>query len=182
MARLSPSWYQSLYGAVSKVVGGIWPRLGGQGWTRIRMLLPGSRFDYEREAGDLWQNPVVGLALDWLGNRFPRPILHVSRIKRDGDYEPLGRHPLTDLWSRPNECYSRRTLEKAIGLSLKCDGNAYIYKVRDNGGRPVELWWIPHYRILPTWPPDGSAFIDGYRVWLDTQVYWLPKDDSLHDQ
>lgn len=184
MARPSgPSfnWFQSLYGAITKVTGGIWTRYGGQGWTRFRFLLPGSRFDYEREAGDLWMNPVVGLCLDWLGNRFPRPLIHVSRIsKSNRDHVPLGRHPLIDLWNRPNGFYSRRTLEKVIGLSLKCDGNAYIYKVRDNGGKVVQLWWVPHYRILPTWPPDGSAYIDGYRVWLDSNVYWLPVDDIIH--
>ena len=169
-----------LYQAYSKVTGGLWTRYGGQGWTRFRFLLPGSRFDYEREAGDLWMNPVVGLCLDWLGNRFPRPILHVSKIKRSGDYEPLGRHPLTDLWNRPNDFYSRRTMEKAIGLSLKCDGNAYIYKVRDFGDKVVELWWLPHYRVLPRWPSDGSKYIDGYRVWLDSVVYILPPEDIIH--
>lgn len=169
-----------LYQVYSKVTGGMWTRLGGNGWTRFRFLLPGSRFDYEREAGDLWMNPVVGLCLDWLGNRFPRPLLHVSRIKCDGDFEPIGRHPLTDLWNRPNPHYSRRTMEKAIGLSLKVDGNAYLYKVRDYGGRVCELWWIPHYRCLPTWPSDGSKYIDGYRIWLDSAVYILPPDDIIH--
>ncbi len=165
----------------SKITGGLWSRYGGQGWTRFRYLMPGSRFDYEREAGDLWSNPVVGLCIDWLGNRFPRPLLHVSRInQRTGDYTPLGRHFLTDLWDRPNPYYSRRTMEKAIGLSLKCDGNAYIYKVRDNGGRPVELWWLPHFRVMPTWPADGSAYIDGYKVRLDTINYEVPKEDIIH--
>lgn len=168
------------YGAMSKVVGGMWTRYGGQGWTRVRMLLPGSRFDYEREAGDLWSNPVVGLCVDWLGNRFPRPRLQVCKIRRNADHEPLGRHPLTDLWNRPNQFYTRRTLEKAIGLSLKCDGNAYIYKVRDRAGRVSELWWVPHFRVFPTWPSDGSTYCDGYNVWLDSVRYHLPREDMIH--
>ena len=117
----------------SKLTGGLWQRTGGQGWTRYRLLLPGSRFDYEREAGDFWSNPVVGLCVDWLGNRFPRPRFHVSRVRRSGDYEPLGRHPLADLWNRPNPYYTRRTMEKAVGLSLKVDGNAYIHTGASDG-------------------------------------------------
>ena len=60
------------------------------------------------------------------------------------------------------------------------DGNGYIYKVRDRLNRVCELWWIPHFRILPTWPADGSEYIDGYRVWLDTAVYHLPPEDVIH--
>lgn len=173
--------FQSLYGSVSKVTGGIWSRMGGSGWTRFRYLLPGSRFDFEREAGHTWLNPVVGLAIDWMGNRFPRPRLHVSKISQvNGEHGPLPRHELIDLWNRPNEHYTRRTMEKAVGLSLKCDGNAYIYKVRDGNGRVIQLWWIPHYRCLPTWPPDGTAYIDGYRIWVDSNVYWVPKTDVIH--
>jgi HK97 family phage portal protein len=169
--------FQNLF---SKLTGGLWQRMGGQGWTRLRLLAPGSRFDYEADAGDFWSNPVVGLCIDWLGNRYPRPRFHVSRIKRNGDFEPMGRHPLADLWERPNPYYTRRTMEKAIGLSLKVDGNAYLHKVRDRGGRVVQLWWLPHFRVMPTWPSDGSAYIDGYKVRLDSAIYTLPPEDVLH--
>lgn len=169
-----------MYGALTRVFGGLWQRYGGWGWSRVRMFLPGARFDWEREAQDPWMNSVVALAVSWLGNRFPRPLIGVSKIARNGDYRPVGRHPLTDLWQRPNRFYSRRTLEKAIGLSLTVDGNAYIYKVRDRFDRVCELWWIPHFRCLPTWPSDGSTYIDGYRVWLDTAVYHLPPEDVIH--
>jgi HK97 family phage portal protein len=170
----------TVYGALTKVFGGLWSRYGGWGWSRIRLFLPGARFDWEREAADVWMNSIVGLAISWLGDRFPRPRIHVSKILRTGDHQPLGRSPLVDLWNRPNRYYGRRTLEKAIGLSLKVDGNAYLYKVRDKMGQVVELWWVPHFRILPTWPADGSSYIDGYRVWLDTAVYHLPPQDILH--
>ena len=172
---------------VSRLTGGLWSRWNGQGWSRIRFLLPGSRFDYDGEAGDLWMNPVVGLCLDWLGNRFPRPLVRVSRIAtrngdgyRAGDYVPLGRHDLVDLWNRPNPHYGRRTLEKAVGLSLKTDGNAYIYKVRDRAGRVAQLWWLPHFRVMPTWPEDGSTFIDGYKVRVDGEEHPVPIEDIIH--
>lgn len=169
-----------VYGALTKVFGGIWTRYGGWGWSRIRLLLPGARKDWEREAGDTWMSPVVALGLAWLGDRFPRPRIGLAKVNRAGELVPIPRHDVVELWNRPNRFYGRRTMEKAVGLSLKCDGNAYIYKVRDRMERVVELWWIPHYRILPTWPADGSEYIDGYRVWLDTAVYHLPPEDVIH--
>src|ERR1700722_308746 len=143
---------QSAYGGATKVIGGLWTRYNGQGWTRWRSFLPSARFDWEREAADTWMNSIVALSISWLGDRFPKPTIQLSKIARNGDYIPVGRHDVIKLWNRPNKFYGRRTMEKAVGLSLKVDGNAYIYKVRDRLGRVVELWWIPHFRILPTWP------------------------------
>ena len=176
----SGSLLSGVYGALTRVFGGLWSRYGGWGWSRIRLFLPSARFDWEREAGDTWMNAVVALCLAWLGDRFPRPLIRVSKVARNGDRVPVGRHALTDLWQKPNRYYGRRTMEKAVGLSLKVDGNAYIYKVRSARGDVVELWWVPHFRILPTWPSDGSEYIDGYRVWLDTAVYHLPPQDVIH--
>jgi HK97 family phage portal protein len=174
--------------AFSALTGGLWQRSGGSGWGRTRLLLVGSRFNYEQEAGDLWGNPVVGLCLDWLGNRFPRPLIRVSTIadrKGDGhnpgDHVPVGPHALTDLWNRPNPYYGRRTLEKAVGLSLKVDGNAYIAKVRPKrGGEPVELWWLPHDRVFPDYPEDGSEYLSGYRVRINGDDRFVPADDIIH--
>lgn len=178
--RRSTKAITQAYGALTHVVGGLWTRFNGQGYSKIRMLLPSARFDWEREAGDVWTNSIVALAIAWLGDRFSRPLMHVSKVARNGDYIPQGRHPVTDLWDRPNKHYGRRTLEKACGLSLKVDGNAYLYKVRDRLNRVVELWWIPHYIIYPTWPYDGTEFIDGYRIQLDTVQYWVPASEIIH--
>jgi HK97 family phage portal protein len=168
------------YGAMTHVIGGLWTRYGGQGWTRWRAFLPSARFDWEREAGDTWMNSVAALSISWLGDRFPRPRINLSKIARNGDFVPLGRHPLIDLWNRPNGYYGRRAIEKAIGLSLKVDGNAYIWKVRNRNHEVVELWWIPHFRCFPTWPSTGEEYIDGYKIWVDTVQYWLPKSEVIH--
>ena len=175
-----PGGFSQIIGRFGNYVGGLWTRYGGMGWSRIRFFLPSARFDWEKEAGDTWNNSIVGLAISWLGDRFPRPIVRVSRIGRNGDFIPYSRHDAADLWQRPNPYYGRRTMEKAVGLSLKVDGNAYIYKVRDRQKRVVQLWWIPHFRIMPTWPQDGSKYIDGYKVRLDSLVVDLPVEDVIH--
>jgi hypothetical protein len=100
-----------------QAIGAIFPRWGGGGYGRYSIVLPNARYDYETQAGDLWQTSIIAIGIKWLGDRFPRPIFRVSKIGRGGKYTPYGQHPLADLWNQPNPYYGRRTLEKAIGLS-----------------------------------------------------------------
>lgn len=166
---------------IQRVTFGLWTRWNGWGWGKLRMLLPSARFDWEAEASDPWRNSTVALGLAWLGDRFPRPTIQLSRLNRSGEHVPVGRNPIIDLWNRPNPYYTRRTMEKAIGLSLKTDGNAFIFKMRDRLGRVNQLWWLPHFRVFPTWPSDGSTYIDGYRVRVDGRnFYHIPAEDVIH--
>jgi HK97 family phage portal protein len=160
---------------------GLWQRWGGMGvggWARF--LLPGSRYDYDREAGDLWANSVVAIALRWLGDRFPRPVLRLYRVTINGDQRPVYVHRVLSRWNRPNDFYTRRTLEKAIGLSLVVDGNAYVYKQRSGSGEVIGLWWLPHYAVFPRYPSDGSEYLSGWDVLIDSVTYPLPASDVIH--
>lgn len=144
----------------------LWPRWGGVGtgalWTRL--VMPGSRYDYATEAGDLWKNPIISLGLKWIGDRVSKPRIRVSRIRRDGSYEPVANDPLSALWNKPNSYYYRRTLETGIVLSLVCGGTGYIHLRRDGRSKIAELWWLPEGEVTPQWPADGSVFIDGWQV------------------
>ncbi len=157
---------------------GIFSRWGGSGYGGSSVFYPGSRIDHAAEAGDPWANSVVALGLKWLGDRFPRPLMQVSKIDAEGTYLPLGRHDLVDLWQHPNEYYTGRTLSKATGLSLLTSGNAYIFKARDGAGRVAELWWLPHFKVEPTW--DGDEFISGYSVDTDKGKRPLAREDVIH--
>lgn len=161
---------------------GYWSRWGGQGVSsRVRLLLPGSRLDYEREAGDLWSNGTVALGLKWIGDNYTRPTMRVSRLGRSGEYRPLPRHPLVDLMRRPNPYYTGRTMAKAMSLSIEAAGEAFLIKVRGKGtGRPVQLWWHPHWAIAPCWPADGSSYIDRYEVRIDGVPHYLPPSEVIH--
>lgn len=158
-----------------------WTRWGGTGVTsRVRLLLPGSRFDYEREAGDFWNNSVLALTVKWVGDNWPKPKLQQCRMDRQGRPVPLPRAAMLDLLSRPNPYYTGRTLRKAIGLSLICDGNAFVYKRRARSGLPVQLWWVPHWACMPCWPADGSTFITHYQIRIDTTTWNVPVEDIIH--
>lgn len=167
---------------ISKTFGSVWTRMGGQGLgSRLRYLLPGSRVDYEREAGNLWQNSVVAIALKWLGDNYPKPLMRVSKIGRDGRYRPLPRHKVCDLMKRPNPFYTGRVLSKAIALSLVVDGNAYVVKIRNAIGQPVQLWWVPHWWMQPVWDTyEGAPYIRAYQFLRDYEIYEIPYADVIH--
>lgn len=147
--------------SLANSIGGLYPRRGGSGWTRSTVVVPGARYDYEAAAGDLWANSVVAIAIKWLGDRFPRPRMVISQIQRDGRWKPVPNHPVERIWRRPNEYYDRRVLEKAVGLSLVTDGNAYIEKIRNVHGGVAELWWLPSSMVEPC---GEGEFITGYSV------------------
>lgn len=156
---------QSILGTVF----GRWGAPSGGGVVAPTVMLPWKEYQFAREAGPAWHNSVVALAVGWLGKRFPRPIMRQSTIlqrpkegKKVGDYEPLPKSAAVDLWQSPNPNYRKRAMEHAIGLSLVCDGNAYVMKVRNGGDKLSELWWLPHTRVAPV--IDGAGVITGYAL------------------
>jgi hypothetical protein len=170
------------FGRIMSSIASLWNRYGGSGWGRVRLFLPGSTFDYEREAGPAWTNSIVGLGLKWLGDRFPQPPLRACKIGRNGDYVPLPRHPAVDRWNRPNPFYTRRTMEAAIGLSLVVDGNAWIYKQRSKGSREiVGLWWVRHDWVAPAWDErDPQSYLEGWWVQTEQGETFVPREDMIH--
>ena len=150
------------------------------------LIAPGARLDYEREAGDLWRNSVVAVALGWLADNFPqaRPVVRDADPDDDGaDGDPVPGHPLIELLKRPNPHYTARALWQATLLSYKVDGNAYWAIVRGSGGygAPVELWYVPHWMIWPRWDPrDKTAFIGWYDYQVDGTTYRLDPADVVH--
>lgn len=172
--------------AVAATLGGaavssVWSRLGGLGiGSRLRFLLPGAQYDYEREAGDLWVNSVVAIAIKWAGDNAPKPRVRVQRILKGGDLEVQPYHPMVELLSRPNRHYTGRTLGKALILSLMCDGNAYLIKIRNAYKQVVALYWVPHWLMQPVWPEDGSVYIRAYQFLLDYQIVEIAPEDVIH--
>jgi len=167
---------------VARSVQAWWTRIGGQGiGSRLRFLLPGSRFDYEREVGDPWMNSLVAIVLKWIGDNYPKPLLRVSRVLRDGSLRPYPRHRMVDLVNRPNPYYSGRVMAKAICLSLCSDGNAYLVKIRNGLGVPIQLWWVPHWLMQPVWDAEDNApYIRAYQFLRDYQVMEIPARDVIH--
>ena len=93
-----------------------------------------------KEIGDGTANSAVVACLNVLATSFAEPQLQV--VKRDqvfGDREIDYRHPVSELYRRPNEFMSSSLLSHYIVLSLNAHGDAFIFKNRNQNGKVVSL-------------------------------------------
>ncbi len=160
----------------------LFPGYGGDGLGSLGLFglwpfLPGASYDYQSEAGALWENAIVMAGINWIATTLPEAQLGVTKI---GGNHLDPNHPAAQLIAHPNQDYDGTQLWAGAVLSLVVDGNAYWRKVRSRNGKVVELWYVPHYRIEPIWPNNGSAFLSGYKMRVDGKDLILDKNDIIH--
>lgn len=145
-------------------------------------LLKRTRFDYRREVGDCLDSSVVTAPIAWVQRALPEAKLEVCRDKPGGETDELPDHPMLALIQTPNPFYGDIALWMGTLLSFLTDGNAYWVIVRNSYGRPVELWYVPHWMLEPMWPSDGSLYISHYRYTPGggTGQMDIPFDDVVH--
>lgn len=162
-----------------RMAGMVWNSQGGQGYG-WRLLLPGSQYDYEASAGDLWRNSAVAACLRWLRINFPEPILEAVREKKDNEDEVVFDHECVRLLNRPNPFHDRFVFGAAWVISAVVDGNAYALKIRSGSGKVVQLWWVPHWLIWPRWAQDGSEFVGKYQYNINGRLIDIPPSEVIH--
>jgi hypothetical protein len=84
--------------------------------------MPGSRRNYARDAGDLWDNSAVGCCLTFITNTFPEAPLVIERKTRDRKWKPVDSHQLLRLMRRPNPFMSGTTLWNSTLISGSATG------------------------------------------------------------
>lgn len=72
-------------------------------------------------------------------------------------------HPLVQILKKPNPHDTYWTFAYKLSMWLELTGSAYIWDVRDQLGRPCELWPIPSHWVREV--PGQRQLIDGYDVW-----------------
>lgn len=151
---------------------------GRSGW--LRRMLPGSAgYDYQAEAGPLWQNSAVACCIGWIRKNFPEPRLTVE-VRRGTEWVENPDHPILEMLAEPNPAYTDDVLWAATALSLTVDGNGYWLKARATLGNRVNYWYVPHWMMFPCWPTDGSAFISHYEYRVDGNSRDIPVDQVVH--
>lgn len=151
-----------------------------RGWTILSGLgtarLPGSQRNWEYEAGTLWDNAVIRIALKWREDTFGEPNLVVYRP--DGDSEEMLReHPALDLLSHPNPYYDGSTLMAGILLSDPIDGNAYLQRLRSPRGGLIGLSYLPHWCVTVV---PGTSWIARYEYRSGLQKVDFAPEDIVH--
>jgi HK97 family phage portal protein len=142
-------------------------------------LLKRTRFDYASEVGDGLDASVVTATVMWVQRALPEATLAMRERKSGGAYDRVEDHDLLKLMANPNPAYSDILMLEAIVLSLLLAGNAYLVKVRNAVGKPVELWFVPPQLIEPYTSIDGSTFVEYYRYVPGTGAgveYYAPED------
>ena len=129
---------------------------------RSPLFLPRTAIDYEREVGDGTKSDIVMAGVHWLMGAFPEAPVILNRLTSDGSPEPVLMHDFLSLLKRPNPYYSGEQLWMGVEMSYTVDGNAYALIVRNNAGRPAQLWWVPHWMMEPAWDAAGSEFLTHY--------------------
>lgn len=153
---------------------------GMPGWIGSYFGFKNTNVDFQSEVGDLTTSSLVMIAARWLGNTLPEAPLQVKESVEKGDAKPLPNHPMIALLKKPNPFYSGSTLWKAFSLSWIIDGNVFFIKVRNQLGKVIQLWYIPHWLIVPRFPQDGSEFISYYEYSVGGAKFYLPPTDVLH--
>lgn len=174
-------------GAASKAARLVFTHSGGSGGgtayasNSLYGTLPGTRYDFHREVGTLWHNSAVSICLGWMIDNFAEPELQVTQKDGEGNETPIP-HALTDLLREPNQDYDGEALWMATLLSYCVDGNAYWIKARgsEGFGRPLELWYVPHWMMAPAWPQDGSEFVSHYVYTPNGMPQRVEKEDVVH--
>lgn len=100
-------------------------------------------------------------------------------INSRGDVKELDAHQLLDLVYKPNPFQTKSEFWKLTIINLKCSGEAFIFKVRNNGGKIVELWNLrPDLMTIVT---DPTTFIREYRLRKNDGSYSIfAPEDVVH--
>ena len=148
---------------------------GSPNW--FRFLLPGTKIDYEAEAGDGLGSNVFMAPVLWIARAWMEAKLVVATEGEDGDeFDP--RHPLVKLLRHPNPFYSGLAMTIATLLSWFLDGNVYWLKARNAAGQLVQLWYVPHWMMEPI--AEGADFLTYYRYTPGGTTIKLPPSEVVH--
>lgn len=96
-----------------------------------------------------------------------------------GDMKEMEVSPILDLLYKPNPFQTRSEFWEITVINLKCTGDAYWLKIRNKGGKVVELWNLrPDLVQIDT---DPEVFIKRYKFMkADGTTIDFEKEDVIH--
>ncbi len=110
---------------------------------------------------------------------YPEARLQVYK-KGNSGLEPLPNHPLQLLLDNPNPQMGQAELLQHIALYKVIGGNTYLYKVRSNARKVVELLPLNDSQIVPV---AGATLPISHYLWINETTgkeESIPADDIVH--
>ncbi len=143
-------------------------------------LREGGQFDYTKRVGTGLGASVVMAPIQWIQRAMLEAPLVVEVQKEEGEWEVQQQHPLTMLLNTPNDFYAGSHLWSGTVFSYLTDGNAYWIIIRNGQGMPAELWYVPHWMMMPVGSKDGSVFITHYEYSVSGKRIRIEREDVVH--
>ena len=159
----------------------IHPGTTSQGVFLRNTSFPASQgeFNYQQSVGTGLRASVVMAPVQWIQRSMPEAPLVVEKPVGVDEWEKI-KHPLTDLVETPNPFYSGIDLWSATVFSYTTAGNAYWIILKNNLGRPAELWYAPHWTMKPVAVAGSGDFISHYEYNVGGKVQIFQPDEILH--
>ena len=148
--------------------------------------LPGAKANYHAKAGPLDKNVVVASCIGWIIDNAVQAVIQVAKRNPQtgiADKDVIHPHAMISMLRHPNPYYSWRTLLKSTVASRKICGYAYWYILRNYGGNPVGVRWLPPGTLNPKVPANGqvsSNYIDTYVYKVGSFKREIPAKDIVH--
>ena len=132
------------------------------------------------EIGDGSANSAVIACLNVLSTAFSEPMLQIVKMDEVGNRDVDFKHPLFDLWRRPNPYMSSGLISHYIVLALNTVGDAFLYKNRNSKGEVVQL--VPLMPSLVQVRGNDKELITHYEYFVhgSGNALDLPYDDVVH--
>lgn len=138
-------------------------------WRRVQFMSPTFRALCQE---GVKANAIVFNCLSVLARAYPEPRLRVYREGNSG-LEPVPNHPLQALLNRPNPQMGQAELLQHAILYEAIGGNCYLYKVRSQARKVVELLPLNDSQITPV--AGATLPIDHYD-WANEET---GKDEAI---
>lgn len=107
------------------------------------------------------------------------PLEMYRIVNANGDVKEAPSHPALNLLYRPNPFQTKNEFMQLTVINLKCTGEAFWFKVRNERGDVAELWNLrPDWVTVVTDPKEG---VRGYRFAReDGAQVWIDRQDAVH--
>lgn len=156
--------------AVHPTNNGIWGMFG---------LTRGSRFNYAGKVGDGHDASVLMAPVTWIMENAAQAPLQVEDLIKER-WLVNAEHDLTTLLDTPNQEYSGDQLIMGTIVCLLTSVDAYWLIIRDNTGKPSELWLLPSHLVTPMVRPGSGGFIDYYEYRPGGEHKEYDPEDIVH--
>lgn len=111
---------------------------------------------------------------------FPEAPIRVMRSTQSGVAEEVHGHAVTALLGHPNDFFSPFEMWGDLLVDYLIYGNAYLYKVRNALGLPIELWPLPAEAVFARWPKSGDPLVSHYEYQVNGKRLRLEAEDVIH--